>query len=346
MIHLNGRPIGPHFEPFLIAEAGINHNGSMDKAKLMIGVAVQAGADAIKFQTYRADEFVGDTNATFTYQSQGRVITESMLEMLRRCELLREAWFEIKAECDRQGIMFLSTPQSRADLDLLMEVGIPAIKVGSDEFTNLPLISSYATTGLPLILSCGMANMAEVYCSLEHVGALDGYPTVLLSCTSQYPTAGADANLRKITTLRAAFPDLIVGFSDHTEGTKASSMATALGASVIEKHFTLNRDLPGPDHWFAETPDSLDEWVASVRLASIMLGTGIVRPTPAETELARITRRSIVAIDRILPGETFTTENIAVRRPGTGLPPEMFVGVLGCKAARRFNAGEPISFGP
>jgi hypothetical protein len=213
---IKGRRIGPAHPAFIIAEAGINHNGKVERALEMVLAAKQAGADAIKFQTFKADEFVGDPNQTYTYRSQGREITESMLAMFRRYELPREAWFAIKAECDQRDIIFMSTPQNRSDLDLLLEVGIPAIKVGSDDFTNLPMLRSFANEELPLILSCGMADMADVYRSLEVVGALDGRPTVLLLCTSQYPTPPADVNLRKLTTLQAAFPMLTLGFSDHT----------------------------------------------------------------------------------------------------------------------------------
>ncbi len=265
-----------------------------------------------------------------------------MLDMFRRYELPREAWFAIKAECDRQNIMFLSTPQNRTDLDLLLEVGVPAVKVGSDDFTNLPLLSSYATTGLPLILSCGMADMAEVYRSLETVGALNGYPTVLLLCTSQYPTPPADVNLRKLATLQAAFPALVLGFSDHTVGPLASSLAVGFGACVFEKHFTLDRNLPGPDHWFSETRLGLAEWVNSIRTAHVMLGSAVVEPTEMEKGMRDIARRSVVAVRNIAPGEPFTNSNIAVRRPGTGIPPEMFKSVLGRIARREIRTGEPV----
>jgi NeuB family len=210
--------IGPGHPAFVIAEAGINHNGAIETALDMVAVAQRAGADAIKFQTFTADEFVGDRDQTYTYRSHGREVTESMPEMFRRYELPRTAWAEIKAACDRHGILFMSTPQNRSDLDLLLEVGVPAVKVGSDDFTNLPLLESHAATGLPLILSCGMADLGEVHRSLEAVGALDGYPTVLLLCTSQYPTPPEDVNLRKLATLQAAFPMVPLGLSDHTTG--------------------------------------------------------------------------------------------------------------------------------
>lgn len=343
-VSINGRVLGPDRPPFIIAEVGINHNGELAKALEMITVAREAGVDAVKFQTFKADEFVGDPEQTYTYHSQGRDVTESMLEMFRRYELPREAWFEIKAECDRQNILFLSTPQNRTDLDLLLDVGVPAVKIGSDDFTNLPLLKSYAETGLPLILSCGMSDMGEVYRSLETVGALDGYPTVLLLCTSQYPTPPADVNLLKLTSLRAAYPGLTLGFSDHTQGPLASAVAVAFRACVFEKHFTLSRDLPGPDHWFSETPDSLAIWACSIRNAHAMLGSALVRPTQVEEGMRKVARRSVVAIRNISRGETLSSQNISLARPGTGMPPEMFSAVLGRTAARDIAAGEPLHF--
>jgi N,N'-diacetyllegionaminate synthase len=342
---IKGRRIGPAHPAFIIAEAGINHNGKVERALEMVLAAKQAGADAIKFQTFKADEFVGDPNQTYTYRSQGREITESMLAMFRRYELPREAWFAIKAECDQRDIIFMSTPQNRSDLDLLLEVGIPAIKIGSDDFTNLPMLRSFANEELPLILSCGMADMADVYRSLEVVGALDGRPTVLLLCTSQYPTPPADVNLRKLTTLQAAFPMLTLGFSDHTIGPLASSLAAALGACVFEKHFTMDKNLPGPDHWFSEGPDDLAAWVASIHTAKAMLGEAVLRPTKAETAMRRIARRSVVAVRNVARGELLTESNIALRRPSTGLPPEMFEQALGKTASRDILAGEPLHLG-
>ncbi|HET7086169.1 MAG TPA: N-acetylneuraminate synthase family protein [Rhizomicrobium sp.] len=344
-IAIAGRPIGTAHAPFIIAEAGINHNGERQKAFAMIHAAKAAGADAVKFQTFKAAEFCGDPNQMFTYKSQGKDVTESMLAMFTRYELSREDWFVIRAECDRAGIVFMSTPQNRGDLDLLLEIGIPAVKIGSDDFTNLPLLKSYAQTKLPIIMSCGMADLGEVYRSLEAVGALDGYPVVLLLCTSQYPTPPVDANLRKLSTLRAAFPALTLGFSDHTQGPLASSLATALGAAVFEKHFTLDHDLPGPDHWFSETPDTLREWVTAIRTAHVMLGSPVVRPTAAERDMRVLARRSITAARDIRRGDICTEDNIGLRRPGNGLAPGLLDYVLGGKAVRDIKSGELLKFG-
>jgi len=343
-IVIGHRKVGDGHAPFIVAEAGINHNGEIEKAVAMIGAARQAGAYAVKFQTFKSDEFVGDPSQTYTYRSQGRDVTESMLAMFRRYELSREAWFALKSECDRQGIVFMSTPQNRSDLDLLLEVGVPAIKVGSDDFTNLPLLKNYATAGLPMILSCGMADLAEVRSSLEAAGALTGRPVALLLCTSQYPTPAKDVNLRKLLTLRAEFPQIVLGFSDHTQGSLAAAVAAGVGACVFEKHFTLDRNLPGPDHWFSEDPADLRDWVDAIRTVQAMLGSSAVEPTAAEREMRKLARRSVVALREIAAGERFTSANVGLRRPGTGLPPEMLEHVLGAEATRELSAGAILTW--
>jgi N,N'-diacetyllegionaminate synthase len=343
-ILVNNISIGPGNPPFIIAEAGINHNGEIEKAFEMIEVAKESGANAVKFQTFKAEEFVADPTQTFTYKSQGKEITESMLEMFRRYQFSREEWFLIKKKCVENQIMFLSTPQNRSDLDLLLELGISAIKVGSDDFTNLPLLESYAETKLPMILSCGMSDLAEVYQALEKVGTLDGYPTILLLCTSQYPTNHKDVNLLKLKTLAKAFPMVVTGFSDHTQGPLASSLAVAMGAHLFEKHFTLNHNLPGPDHWFSEDPKGLKEWAGSIRIAYTMMGSDIVRPTIMERENKKEFQRIIVALVDIQRENIFTSENIGMRRikGGKGFPPQFFYNLLGKKASRNFQAGEAI----
>jgi len=344
-IQIGKRLIGSGCPPFIIAEAGINHNGELEKAYGMIKVAKEAGADAIKFQTFKAEEFVGDPDLTYTYKSQGKEVTESMLVMFKRYEFTSDQWFLIKKRCDEENILFLSTPQNQSDLDLLMEIGIPAIKVGSDDFTNLPLLKSYSQTKLPMLLSCGMADLAEIYQALETIGSLDGYPTVLLLCTSQYPTPPEDVNLLKLKTLANAFPMIVLGFSDHTQGPLASSLALALGARVFEKHFTLDHNLPGPDHWFSEDPANLREWVQAIKDAHVMLGDALVRPTLKEKEMRILARRSVTAISEISKGETFDTNNIGLKRPGNGLPPKFFEHLLGLKASRNIRQGESIKWG-
>jgi sialic acid synthase SpsE len=343
-IQIGSRTIGEGCSPFIIAEAGINHNGEIEKAYAMIKAAKEAGADAIKFQTFKAEEFVGDPNLTYTYKSQGQEITESMLEMFKRYEFRRDEWFLIKKKCDEERIMFLSTPQNRSDLDLLLEVGIPAIKVGSDDFNNLPLLKSYSQTKLLMIVSCGMSDMAEAYQALAAIGSLDGYPTVLMLCTSQYPTPPEDVNLNKLKTLGSAFPMVILGFSDHTQGPLASSLAVAMGAVVFEKHFTLDHDLPGPDHWFSEDPEGLRNWISFIRKAFVMLGSLIVRPTKMELANKKEFQRVIVASKDIENGEIFESDCFTMcRMPGNGLSSQYMDYLIGKKASKDIKKGEIIT---
>ncbi|MDR6236064.1 N-acetylneuraminate synthase family protein [Pseudomonas oryzihabitans] len=339
-----GREIGPAHPPYCIAEVGINHNGDLDTALRLIEVAKSAGADAVKFQTFKAEDFCGDPEQTFTYRSQGRTITEPMLEMFQRYQFTPAQWQAIKAHCLQVGITFFSTPQNRPDLDLLLQLGVPAIKVGSDDFTNLPLLESYAGEGLPLILSCGMSDLAEVHQALETVGWFAGRPLVLLLCTSQYPTPPGDVHLSRLTTLQQAFPGLTVGFSDHTQGPLAAALAFALGARVFEKHFTLDHDLPGPDHWFSEDPQGLALWVEHIHRAASMMGRPYVRPTAEELQNKREFQRVLIASCDIRRGESFSAANLGARRVagGLGLPPSFQGRLLGRPASRDFQAGTVI----
>lgn len=343
-ITIGQKKIGKCCAPFIIAEAGINHNGQLETAFEMIGAAKASGVDCIKFQTFKAEEFVGDPEQTYTYRSQGVEVTESMLEMFKRYEFSRDEWFQIKKKCDDFEILFLSTPQNVSDLELLLEIGIGAIKVGSDDFTNIPLLKSYARTGLPLIVSCGMADLAEVYQALEAIGSLDGYPTVLMLCTSQYPTPPEDVNLLKLKTLKEAFPMVTLGFSDHTQGSLASSLAVAFGAVVFEKHFTLDRALSGPDHWFSEEPSELKVWANSIHTGFAMLGSSLIRPTLTEMANKKEFQRVLVAACDIGEGDLFDENNITMRRmpSGKGLPPNLMHYFLGTHAYRALKRGDAI----
>jgi N,N'-diacetyllegionaminate synthase len=336
--------IHPACSPFVVAEVGINHNGELERALEMIHVAKDAGCDAVKFQTFKASEFVSDPEQMFTYRSQGNEVTESMLAMFKRYELPLSAWAVIKAECESAGIQFMSTPQNRGDLDILLGLGVPAVKVGSDDFTNLPLLKSYAASGLPMILSMGMSDLAEAHQALEAVGAFEGYPLILLICTSQYPTPSTDAHLSRITTLKQAFPGLLVGYSDHTQGPIASSLAVALGAVFLEKHFTLDQDLPGPDHWFSENPEGLRNWVASIRTSHKLMGSPLLRPTPVERVNKAEYQRRLVAARDIAQGAIFELNDINLKRMpgGRGLPPAFLDHLLGRPAPRHYVFGDPI----
>jgi sialic acid synthase SpsE len=344
-IKLGEFTVGHNCAPFIIAEAGINHNGDIKKAFKMIQLAKSVGVNAIKFQTFKADEFILDKNQKYSYTSQGKRITEPMLDLFKRCEFSENEWKKIKRKCDDEKILFLSTPQNETDLDLLLELKVPAIKVGSDDFTNIPLLKSYSTTKLPMIVSCGMSTMAEIFESLDTIGSLDGYPTILMFTTSQYPTPPKDVNILKLKTLANTFPMIPLGFSDHTQGTLASTLAIAFGACVFEKHFTLDHNLPGPDHWFSEDPQGLKLWVDSIRKAHIMLGDGILKPTISEKRMKKIARRSIVALQNIKQNELLTEKNLGLKRPGTGLPPSYIYQIYGHKAAKNIKKGTLINFG-
>ena len=339
-IKLNNQMIGHECDPFIIAEAGINHNGKIENALKMIDVAKVSGADAIKFQTFEASGIVADSSLTYTYKSQGKEVTESMFEMFKRYEFSKTEWIKIKQKCDESEILFLSTPENRSDLDLLLELGIPAIKIGSDDFTNIPLLKDFSTTGLPLIISCGMANLSEIQQTLKAIGSLENYPTILMLTTSEYPTISSDVNLSKFKTLSKSFPNIILGYSDHTQGVLASSIAVAFGAKVFEKHFTLDKNLPGPDHWFSEDADGLKNWVDSIRTANIMLGSEEVQPTEKEEKMKILARRSVVALCDIKQGELFTQNNIGLRRPGNGLPAIMIEEMYGIKSTKKISKGD------
>ena len=337
--------IGINQKPFLIGEAGINHNGDLKKAFEMIEIAKKNGLNAIKFQTFNADQFINDKSLTYTYTSNGQQITESQYDMFKRCEFSKTEWIKIKQKCDESKILFLSTPENRSDLDLLLELGIPAIKVGSDDFTNIPLLKDYSTTGLPLIISCGMTNLNEIQQTLKAIGSLENYPTILMLTTSEYPTIPINVNLLKLKTLSESFPNIPLGYSDHTQGVLASSLAVSFGAKVFEKHFTLDKNLPGPDHWFSEDPEGLKNWVNSIRIATTMLGSEEVKPTEKEEKTKILARRSVVALRDIKHGESFNQNNIGLRRPGNGLPAVMIEEIFGKKSTRKISKGNLLKIG-
>ena len=326
-------------EPFIIAEAGINHNGDINLARKMIRAAKEAGADAVKFQTFQAEEFVQDKTLTYTYQSQGVTVTESMLEMFKRNEFSKEEWKDLKAFCDKEEITFLSTPENNSDLELLIPLGIEAVKVGSDDFTNLPLMRDFAGKGLPMMISCGMADEEEIAQTLQVVRENSHQPIVLFLCTSEYPTPPEDVNLLKLTSIADKFPYVIPGLSDHTEGSQAAIAAVALGARVFEKHFTMDHNLPGPDHWFSAEPEELKNWIGSIRTTYKMLGSQKLIPTEKEREMRDLARRSITTSKQIGKGEVFDETNLCMRRPGTGIPGRKWDEVIGKKAARDIAKG-------
>ena len=339
------RKIGPDQKPFIIAEVGINHNGDLDTAFKMIEVAKKIGFEAVKFQTFKAEEFNINKDETYTYKSQGQTITESMLEMFKRYEFSVEEWHKIKKKCDDENIMFLSTPQNKSDLDILLDIGIPAIKVGSDDFVNVPLLREYSKVDLPLMLSIGMADMGEIYKTLEVVNAFWRDDVLLFLCTSEYPTASENVNLKKLSTLKAAFPNVQLGFSDHTAGALAAPIAVGFGACVFEKHFTLDNNMPGPDHWFSANPTMLKQWYYSINEAWKMLGSAELVPTAKEKEMRKLARRSLYVTKNIKAGEKITVDKIGLYRPNIGIEGAMWDYVDGMYATKDLKAGVSISWG-
>jgi len=352
---------------YVIAEAGVNHNGSPDMALALVEAAARAGADAVKFQTFRAEAVISRTAPKAAYQVRTTGDAESQLEMVRKLELSRDAHRMLAERCTALGIEFLSTP---FDLDsaryLAREIGVGKIKVPSGEITNGPFLLGVARLGKPVILSTGMSTLEEVELALGVLafGFLDGPlpgeaafraalaspagratlagKVTLLHCTTEYPAPFDQINLRAMDTLASAF-GLPVGLSDHSVGTAVAIAAVARGATVIEKHLTLDRGLPGPDHLASIEPDELASLVADIRQVEQALGSPLKQPAPAELANRTIARRSLVAAAPVRMGEKWTEENLTSKRPGGGLNPMAYWDLLGKPAGRDYLADEPVS---
>jgi N,N'-diacetyllegionaminate synthase len=327
----------------IIAEAGVNHNGDLNLAKRLIDVAAEAGADFVKFQTFAADRLVTRAVGKAEYQISSTGTGESQHEMLRRLELTPEAHRILIDHCRSRRIGFLSTGFDIESVDLLVKLGLEYIKVPSGEITNLPYLRHIGRLGKQVILSTGMATLNEVGSAievLERAGTSRKRMTVL-HCTTEYPAPMVDVNLRAMLTIRDAF-GVAVGYSDHTSGIEVATAAVALGATVVEKHFTLDTSLPGPDHKASLVPDQLKALVAAIRNVETALGDGIKRPRPSEAKNKQVVRKSLVAAKPIRAGEAFTGDNIAVKRPGTGISPMRWDEILGQRATRNYVADELI----
>lgn len=327
-IRLSGRTIGYGHPCFVVAEAGVNHNGDPRLAKRLVDVAVEARADAVKFQTFRAERLVTPLAPKADYQLETTGASESQFEMLHRLELSHEAHRELVSYCRQRGIFFMSTPFDEESADFLYELPVEVFKIPSGEITNLSFLAHVARKGRPMIVSTGMSSLSEVekaVCTIKNSGNLD---LVLLQCVSNYPADPADANLRAMQTMATEF-NVPVGYSDHTPGIEVALAAVALGACVIEKHFTLDRTLLGPDHRFSLEPNELTALVRGIRIVEASLGHGRKEPAASEANIAVVVRRSLVAARDIRAGVTLTDEMIAIRRPGTGLPPAMRSRLVG-----------------
>ncbi len=353
----------------IIAEAGVNHNGSLAMALELIDAARAAGADAVKFQTFKSESVISRHALKADYQVTTTGSDESQLDMVRKLEFDVASHRRLVEHCGQVGICFLSTPFDEGSVDVLVrELGVPLLKIPSGEITNALLLIKVARSGKPAILSTGMSNLSDIETALgvlafgylgaggaPGIGAFaeayrsgDGQAILkakvtLMHCTTEYPAPFAEVNLRVMDTLRAAF-GLPVGYSDHTPGIAVPIAAVARGAAIIEKHFTLNRALPGPDHLASLEPDKLKAMVQGIRETELALGGGIKYATPSEAKNQPIARKSIVASRPIACGEIFTVENLTAKRPGVGISPMHFWSYLGKRARRDYDADDLIDY--
>lgn len=328
----------------VIAEAGVNHNGSLDLAHRLVDVAAQAGADFVKFQTFRTEALVTREAPKADYQKRTTGHTETQFEMLKRLELDENAFRELAVYAKSKGIGFLSTPFDIESARFLTTLGVSAFKVSSGDLTNIPFLRELAGMGLPIILSSGMATLGELEEAVEACERA-GVPIdklTLLHCTTEYPAPAEEINLRAMLTIAAAFPGATFGYSDHTEGIDIPIAAAAMGAQVVEKHFTLDRTMEGPDHKASLEPAELTAMVRAIRRVGVALGDGRKRPTASELPNRQIARKSLVAARPIAKGETFTAQNLSVRRPGNGISPARWDSVIGQPAARDYAQDELI----
>ena len=329
----------------IIAEAGVNHNGDLEMAKRLIEKAAEAGADFVKFQTFKADRIVTAKARKAGYQLKGTDQAEGQLEMIQRLEIDRPAHETLIAHSKSNEIGFLSTPFDEESVELLVELGIPAFKVPSGEITNVPYLRKIGATGLPVYLSTGMATLGEVEFAIQILeeGGTRRDEMTILHCNTEYPTSMGDVNLRAMQTMAVAF-NVAPGYSDHTLGIEVPIAALALGARVIEKHFTLDRNLEGPDHAASLEPQDLTEMVRAIRNVEGALGDGVKRPTASERKNILIVRKSLVASKAIREGEVLTKDNVTVKRPGSGICAASWDAVIGGIARRNYQADDLIEW--
>ena len=335
--------VTPMSKVFIIAEAGVNHNGSLELAKKLIDSAVEARADAVKFQTFKADKLLSKCAQKADYQKQATSVDETQYEMIKKLELDQNAHRALINYCKDKGIMFLSTPFDHDSIDLLISFEMPIFKIPSGEITNLPYLRHIGRLNKEVILSTGMANLDEVQDALEVLikAGTSKVKITVLHATTEYPCPIDEVNLRAMQTIKNAF-DVKVGYSDHTHGIEVPIAAVAMGACVIEKHFTLDRTMEGPDHKASLEPDELRAMVQAIRHIEQALGDGVKMPSMSEQKNIPIVRKSILASRPIKMGETFTDNNLIVKRPGNGISPMRWDEIVGHKATRNFSADELI----
>jgi N,N'-diacetyllegionaminate synthase len=328
---------------FIIAEAGVNHNGDINLAKKLVDMAKDCGADAIKFQIFKAEESTGTFAEKAQYQKENDKTQETQLEMIRKLELPFERFKEIKAYCEEKGIAFISTPDGVESLNYLISLDVPFIKVGSTEVTNLEFLISLGKTGKSIILSTGMSTLGEIEKALEVIYSTGNKNVKLMHCTTDYPTELEEVNLRAVITMREAFK-INVGLSDHTIGFEAAVAATALGVEFIEKHITLDREMKGPDHKASMPPEEFKKYVQYIRNTEKLLGDGIKRPTKKEKLIMNETRRSILASMDLPKGTIIEKDMLTYKRPGQGIKPELTYILIGRELKRDLLKDEVIQW--
>ncbi|GJL95245.1 MAG: N-acetylneuraminate synthase [Hyphococcus sp.] len=336
-------PLNEWFSPsapcIFIAEIGVNHNGNLDTAKRLIDAAVDAGADAVKFQTFIAEKLATRHATKAAYQEKNDAAVETQATMLKRLEFSEEKLLACRDHARNAGIGFLSTPFDKHAADLLEKIGVEAFKISSGDLTELPLLRHIASKATPMIISTGMANLSEVEEAVTAIAEAGDPPLAILHCVSDYPAAPHEANLRAMDTLAAAFGKP-VGWSDHTLGDEVAIAAVARGARFIEKHYTLDRNMPGPDHKASLEPHELKDLIAKIRRVESALGDGIKRPQASELATAAVARKSIVLAHDVKVGERLDESMLACKRPGTGLAPRLLPLIIGRTATRDLAADE------
>jgi N-acetylneuraminate synthase/N,N'-diacetyllegionaminate synthase len=341
-IKIGDKLIGNGFPCFIIAEAGVNHDGDIEKARKLIEIAKDANVDAIKFQTWITEEIVTKSVETAKYQQTNMGKKESQFEMIKRLELSYDQFRDLKKYADKHKIIFLSTPADVKSVDFLEEIEIPAYKISSGDLTNGLLLKKVAKKDKPIILSTGMANLHEIEKAIKIIYDSGNNELILLHCTSQYPTEYKDANLRAMITLKNSFNN-IVGYSDHTIGTLVPQLAVGLGAKVIEKHFTYNKHAIGPDHICSLDPVELKDLVKEIRTVELILGKSNKEPTKEELELRKIIRKTVVAKINIPKGSKITEEMLTVKRSKGTIESEEISDLIGKVALKNIKKDQPIN---
>ncbi len=343
MIKIGFKKVGGNNKTFIIAEAGVNHNGDIDIARKLIDVAVDAGADAVKFQTFNTDKLVTKNAPKADYQNKTTDKKESQYDMLKKLELSKEDHELLIDYCNDKNIQYMSTPFDFDSVDLLEKLGLEIYKIGSGDLTNILLLKYIAKLGKPMIVSTGMADIGEVEEAVNAIQETDNNKLILLHCVSNYPTTYEEVNLKAMDTMKQAFK-LPVGYSDHTKGIEVPIAAVAMGAIVIEKHFTLDKNMEGPDHKASLNPEELSIMIKSIRNVEKSFGNGLKKPTKVEKENIKIVRKSLVINKAKKIGQIISKKDIDIKRPGIGIDPKFINIIIGMKLTNNIEADHLLTW--